>query len=118
MDSQNIEQFVSRVMPALIAIQRKIHDNFEDVRYPYLFDSWVPLLKVMTPIQEKTKESVFLLLVEGFEYIHKNSQQQMVSDSISSSSLGCSYDRMVKAIKLFASFGTALLTQLKIRKLM
>jgi hypothetical protein len=104
MSIEKIDPFIGRVVPALITIQMKIQVNYEDTRYSYLFESWTNLLKVMTAIHEKIKENVYLLLLEGFEYINRHSQQQLASESNSSSVYGCSYERMVKAIKLFCSF--------------
>jgi hypothetical protein len=100
MPTQTIKSYSSDVVSALLAMQLKITLG-DDVRWGYIYDSWAVLLKILAPVVEVVRDAILKLVMFGLE--HSQDALNNVDPDKPQSQPVCSYDRMIRAIRLAGS---------------
>lgn len=53
----------------------------EDVRWFYLYDSWAVILRVLGPVPDDVKQSIFKLVMLGFESVKSRRPSQRLTQA-------------------------------------
>lgn len=84
-------------------MQLKITSD-DDPRWNYLYDSWSVLLTGLPPVAEGIRDAIYKLVSYGFEHINSLHTEVVESREAKSQSRPvCTYEKMIKAIRLAAS---------------